>query len=178
MDQSAAHDLSVLEGPNRPEWAPKELNGRHLLMCEYHLSGMTNKEIGTLLGYHHVHVGVVLRSPAAKKYIDTRVQDLDAELHGMYHQVVSNFREALADESVDVRMRATEMWLKTHGRFARAGGVEKGGKVSAEEVVRKLLERVSQVNINIDNRQVHNHEHVEPPPRTEDDFSFLEDKSE
>ena len=175
MDESVAHDLSVLEGPNRPEWVPRELNARHVLMCEYHLGGMTNKEIGTLLGYNHMHVGVVLRSPAARKYLSERLEDLDTELRGQYTQVIQNLREGLTDESIDVKLRTTELWLKAHGKLARAGSTDNGDKVSAEEVVQKLLERASSVNINIDNRQVHNH--TEPPLPEPDDYSFLDPKN-
>lgn len=181
MESNAAHDLSVLEGPDRPEWAPKDLSGPQLLMCEYHMAGMTCQEIGTILGYHKVHVGVVLRSPAARKYIASRVEDLDAELHSQYHKVVRNISQSLDDESVDVKLKATEMWLKTHGKFARAGSEGSGGgRVSAEEVVQKLLEHASSVNINIDNRQVHNHSSESPstlggPDGSDlDDYSFLE----
>lgn len=154
----------VPENEEKPDWAPKELNTRHMMMCEYRMAGMKYSEIGTLLGYHPVYVGRILSSPAAKKYIAQRIQDLDEELHGQYHQVVENVRTALVDDSVDVRMKATEMWFKAHGRFAR-GGAQSEERVSAEEVVQKLLERAASVNINIDNRSVHHHkEQVEPPP--------------
>lgn len=160
--QSAAP--TIPEEEEKPEWAPKDLSTRHMMMCEYRMAGMKHSEIGALLGYHPVYVGRILSSPAAKKYIAQRIQDIDDELHGQYHQVVENMRTALLDESVDVRMRATELWMKAHGKFARAGA-QSEERVSAEEVVQKLLERAASVNINIDNRSVHHHrDRVEPPP--------------
>lgn len=166
MDSSAASLIDLKEG-ELPEWAPKDLSGKHLVMCEYYLAGFGYREIGAVLGYHEGYVGQILRSPVAKSYIAQRIEDLNTELHGQFRQVVKNMTEALAAESPDIRLKATEMWFKAHGRFApKKAGTD--GPVSAEEVVQRLLEHAKTVNINIDNRR------VDKPPPTVDNFDFLE----
>jgi hypothetical protein len=151
-------------------WEPKGLSKQHLVMCEYHLAGMTNREIAARLGYHEMSVGLVLRSEKAQEYLAGRVQDLNNELQGQFRKVVRNLGAALDHESPDVNLKATDMWFRAHGRYAPKSAARDEGPVSAEDVVSKLLERAKIVQVNIDNRRV---TQDEPPPAL-DDYSFLE----
>lgn len=136
----------------RPPWAPKRLSGRHLIMCEYHLAGYTNREIAENLGMHEVTVGLVLRSPPAQDWLLARVGDLDAEFHGQFRKVVRNMGQALDHESTDVKLKASEMWLKAHGKFNPKSKEER--TLTAEDVIQTLLSSAKTVQFNIDNRRL------------------------
>lgn len=148
------------------EWEPKGLKPKHLVMCEYHMAGMNNREIARRLQMHEVTVGLVLRSDLAREYCAGRVDDLNHQLHGQFRHVVDNLEAALTADSIDTRLKATDMWFRAHGRYSQKED-KRGGPVSAEAVVQELLERAKFVQVNIDNRRVET-------KRPADDFSFLE----
>lgn len=163
-------DGSVPDMPAaRPPWAPKTLSGRHLIMIEYHLAGMTNKEIAEALGMTAVCVGMVLRSPPAREWMAGRIDDLNTELHGMFAKVVAGFDEALGHESIDIKLKAMDMWLKSHGRYAHKK--DEKDRVTVEDVIKRLFDHAESVTVNVDNRQVHVHD---GPPPSGDKFDFLE----
>jgi hypothetical protein len=166
MDSNTSTLPSTLDDASAAEWAPKGLSGKHLTMCEYHLAGFTNREIGAVLGMHELSVGNILRSQAAKQYIQTRIDDMSEKLHAQFGQVVENMKEGLSHASIDVRRSFTDMWFKAHGRY-NPKSAAKDGPITAEDVVAKLLESAKNVQVNIDNRK------YEGPPPADDDFSFL-----
>lgn len=163
-----ADGLDKVDEAQRPSWAPKNLSGRHLVMLEYHLAGFTNKEIAQELGMTEVRIGQVIRSPAAQAWIEGRIGDMNAELQGQFHKVVRNLSEALNHESVDVRLKANDMWLKAHGRYAPKKA-EGENRMTVEDVITRLLNGTKKVEVNIDNRQIH----MSEPPASRDSFAFL-----
>ena len=169
-----AWDSDGLEGlppqtpSTRPPWAPKRLSGRHLVMVEYHLAGMTNREIAETLGMHEVSIGLVLRSPPAQDYILSRVNDLNNEFHAKFRKVVDTFEEALNHESIDVKLKASDMWLKAHGKY-QPKHKDQEKQLTAEDVIASLLKGAKNVQINVDQRTT-----LSDLPPALDDFSYLE----
>ena len=169
MNTTPSVNASLTDGDLPPAWAPKGLSGRHLTMIEYHLAGFTNREIAQHLGMHEVSVGLVLRSPPAREYMAERMDDLNLEFHGKFRKVLETFDEAFSHDSVEIKMRAAEMWLKAHGRYKPAPPQE--STLTAEQVVAKLLEGAKNVQVNIDNRSMPSSGDGAPP---RENYSFLE----
>jgi len=140
-------------------------------MCEYHLNGFTNREIAAVLDMHEVTIGMVLRSPAARAYCEERLGDLNTQFNGQFAKVLETFQEAFRSESIDVRIKAADMWLKSHGRYQPKREEEK--HLTVEDVIAKLLKSGGgSVHVAVSAGEDGRIAPVDPPKA--DDFSFLE----
>lgn len=173
LDHEVPWDADGLEGlppeagHERPAWAPKSLSARHLVMCQYHMAGFTNIEIAQHLGMTPVSVGMVLRSQLARDWMTTQVEDMNMEFQSLFVKVVKNMRAALDHDSIDVQMKAMDMWLKANGRYQPKKDATEG--LTIEDVIKRL--HAGHVQINVDNRQVHTN--GDPPASRRDSFDFL-----
>jgi predicted transcriptional regulator len=156
-DEREAHGLHV----------PKSLAGDHKFMVEMHIAGFTNKEIAEQLGCTPTTVSHVILSPLGQEFIARRIAGLDNEFLGLYSDVIQAVRDGLNTQDISTRLVAADKWLKAHGKYSpKSDGT---AKLTAEDVIAKLLQRTNNVTIvQANNVQVNNQESAK-------EFDFLED---
>lgn len=136
----------VLNSNPEGKWQPTKLDGDHMHMLELHIAGLTHREIAAHLGCSAQTVSNIVTSELGRQFVAERIGGMDQEFLALYGDVIQAVRDGLApDQETAVRLTAADKWLRAHGRFARSEGGS--ASVTAEDVVRKLLERGAQVNL-------------------------------
>lgn len=133
----------VLNSNPEEKWQPTRLDGDHMHMLELHIAGLTHREIAEHLGCTPQTVSNIVTSALGKQFISERIGGMDQEFMSLYGDVIGAVRDGLSPkQEPQVRLTAADKWLRAHGRYAHGDG--QTASVTAEDVVRKLLERGAQ----------------------------------
>ena len=127
--------LAVLPDKKSPQL--KRLSPEHKNMIILHLEGMPAHQIAEELGRSPGHVSSVLRSDLAQALINDYLSFADLEFQALYKLSIDAIRDALQDSDINVRLKAADRYLKTHGKDE--GGK---GKDSAEDVITRIMSMI------------------------------------
>lgn len=115
-----------------------------------HLAGGTPKEVCALTGYSLSMYYRILNDPVTQTVRQQLLNQTQQEFEALFARVVDNIREELRSEDPQVRLAAQQQWLRANGRYAPKGDNE-GEALTAEDVVKKLLQ--VNVQVNVDTKQ-------------------------
>lgn len=116
-----------------------KLRGTHYMCISLHLTGVKQTDIAQVVSRSLTWVSATLADPLAKAEIQRRSLMMEADLFALQSDVVAAMRSALRNTSEpNIQLKASEMWLKTHGRFQNTQSVE---SLTAEDIVKKVLNR-------------------------------------
>ncbi len=113
----------------------------------YHLAGYTLKEIAELTGYHYTYISILLHKPAVQHYRQQLLATTEQEFEALFSDVVAVIRKGLASPDEAIRLSAAEKWLKAHAKYGGGAKSTEGDSVTAEDVVKLILNGPTQVNI-------------------------------
>lgn len=125
-------------------WEPNVWTPAHRLVLRLRASGKPTDEIADETGFSEAMVRKLCNSPTGKAYIEAVYQDLDAEFKAMYGEVVSTTRKWIKCADPQISLTAINLWSKINGKFTQKVEV----KVTAEDVVRKLVQEDASVAAN------------------------------
>lgn len=112
----------------------------------YHLAGKKASEITQLTGYSSAMIYRILSNKDVQSMRQQMLASTQQEFEAMFSQIVDTIKDALSNDDMQVRLTATNQWLKANGKFAPSK-VDQGVHITAEDVVLNLLNNntVSQV---------------------------------
>lgn len=141
--------LDYLAGKTRP------LSTRHRTILSMEMRSANKRDIAQALGMSETYISLVTRS---QRYIKAREEILgqsDIDFINLKPLAVNTLRDAmLPSANMPDRLKAADLWFRTRGYGAYAKQPEGAGNVTAEDVVKRLLQVNVQVNINKDQDQV------------------------
>ena len=113
----------------------KKLRPKHRMIIAYHLNGLTNAEIATILGYADTYVSVVLNDPMVQSVLARCYEDQELELRGLMPKAVDAIRTGLSNSDDKVKLKASDQYWRVRGRYKEAEKKEE----TAEDVIRRFL---------------------------------------
>lgn len=139
------HARSFRRGPE----GLKELSTRHRTILSMEMRGHDKREIAEALQLNYGYVCQVTRS---KRYLNARNTQLN-EADNAFINLGPKAIEALGDglgksSNMSDRLKAADLWFRTRGYGAFAKEPSTNGPVTAEDVVKQLLQVNLQVNLN------------------------------
>ena len=137
-----------------------KLTGPHYACISLHMVGIPQRDIAAALNRKIAWVGGVLNDPLAKAEIKRRSVLLDMEFSALHGAVVDAVRDGLGDPDPGIKLRASEQWLKAHGRFAKSTSSD---GLTAEDIVKGVLDQVRNnnlANVALSQSETHVHVHI------------------
>ena len=116
------------------------------LILRLHLAGKTVKEIAALVDMQEQTIYRILRRPQIEEQRRMLLTDIERDFEALYSRVVNNLREQLDSTDPQVQLAAQTQFFKATGKFQPKRS-ESEEKLTAEEVVSKLL--AQQINVNV-----------------------------
>lgn len=102
-----------------------------------HLEGVPSTQIADETGYSIGWIQSLLRSDKARSVAKEYMSFIDTEFQALYKMSVSAIRDALSPkEDIDIRLKASEKFLKAHGKYGNQG-VEVD---TAEDIIKRFME--------------------------------------
>lgn len=122
---------------------------RSILSME--MQGLTKTEIASRLGMHQASVSMICRRPAYVSFRERHLGKLDADFFAMKPLALRALERGLTGTDDNTALKAADMWFSG----ARYQGYDKSKvtgqeTLSAEDVVKRLLQVNVQVNIDKD----------------------------
>jgi len=111
-----------------------------------HLAGKTPNEVMAETGYSSAMYYRILNHPSIQSVRQQLLDQTQQEFEALFNKVVENIRKQLDSGDPMVRLAAQNQWFKANGKF-QPKNVEGEKKLTAEEVVAKLLNINVQVNV-------------------------------
>lgn len=125
-----------IEPPEKGEIDLKELNGKHQLVVLLYLEGLPPKLIAEQTGYNQAYVSKIIKDPLAKALVKEHINEVDEEFRVLYKKAVDAIREGLDSNSIEIKLKAAEKYLRAHGKYS----VVSESKDTAEDVIKRILE--------------------------------------
>ena len=107
----------------------------HLKVAFLHATGAKGTEIATQLNCKLGNIYKVLRDPLIKDIIARHMDDIEGEIGSMASLAADTFRDGFQDGSMNIRLKALDLWMKSQGKYNEA----KGHGETAEDVIARAL---------------------------------------
>jgi len=117
---------------------------RYQQVVALHLAGKKCEEIKQITGYSTAMVYRILSRDDVQHYRQQLLATTQQEFEALFSKVVDTIRQSLDSSDENVRLAATQQWLKYHGKRFEA----KSSEVTAEDVVAHIL-HADNVNIQV-----------------------------
>ena len=136
MDQDDRTPLPPVPAGKSNAYKPlKRLSPRHMMIIESHLAGRRNTEIAKEFGTSTSRISIILHNPTVQTYLQAMREAADQELKNLLPAAVEVLHRALEDGDLNVALRASDMILKTLGKYREPTRVEE----TAEDVIARVL---------------------------------------
>lgn len=141
--EDAAHDGKVTVAGICTKW-------RAIMSLE--LQGVPKNEIATRVGMSAGSISNITLDPRYIEYRDAYLASIDGEFFAMKPLAFDALRKGLTSNDEDTALKAADMWFRggSFGGFSKRD--EPAKNLTAEDVVRQLLQRepvVQQVNVQV-----------------------------
>lgn len=124
---------------------PKKLTDVARLAIMLHLEGLTHQDIARETGYSPQWVSMILRSNAAQEVINDYLDFMDQEFRALYKRSINAIRSALDSENETVALRAADMFLRAHGKYAE----KRDSADTAEDLIKRIDQMVQIQQLNV-----------------------------
>lgn len=107
----------------------------HLKVAFLHATGAKGTEIAAQLECKLGNIYKTLRDPLVKDIISRHMEDIEGEIGAMASLAADTFRDGFNNDSMNVRLRALDLWMKGQGKYNET----KGHGDTAEDVIARAL---------------------------------------
>ncbi len=118
----------------------KQLNERHKNIVALHLSGVSGVKIAAHLNTSPATVYSVLQDPLAKELITFFRTALDEDLMALKGLTIDAIRDGLNSADKELKLKATDRWLKMTSKDEELGDGRVSGNVIGEIRARFIIE--------------------------------------
>lgn len=107
----------------------------HLRVAFLHAVGMKGSDISKQLKCKAGNIYKTLRDPLIREIIARHMQDVEQEIDNMGALAADTFRDSFNHDSINVRLKALDLWMKGQGKYNET----KGTHDTAEDVIARAL---------------------------------------
>lgn len=107
----------------------------HLKVAFLHATGAKGTEIAELLSCKLGNIYKTLRDPLIREIISRHMEDIEGEISSMAALAADVFRDGLKHDSMSVKLKALDLWMKSQGKY----NDNKGSGETAEDVIARAL---------------------------------------
>ena len=126
-----------------------QISHRDFYVLSLHLSGHSAEKIAELAGYSSAYsVHNILRKQEVILVRQQLLQSLELEFEALQKKIFQVVGEKLDSEDERVQLEAVQLWMKYFGKFTPKPDKD---ELTAEDVVRQILNQQINININTPN---------------------------
>jgi len=124
-----------------------QISHRDFFVLSLHLSGSTAEEIAELAGYSSPYtVYSILRKKEVILVRQQLLESLELEFEALQKSIFEVVKTKLKSQDERIQLEAVQVWMKYFGKFLPK--VDEN-RLTAEDVVRQILNQQIQVNVNV-----------------------------
>lgn len=107
----------------------------HLKVAFLAATGAKGTEIAAHLSCKLGNIYKTLRDPLVRDIISRHMEDIEGEISLMAGLAAETFRDGFKDSSMNIRLKALDLWMKGQGKYIE----QRGRGETAEDVIARAL---------------------------------------